>query len=189
MDTIVGMLFSQAIMFFIIVTTAATLNAKGITEILTATQAAEALRPIAGNFTYLLFAVGIIGIGFLSVPVLAGSSAYAVAETAGMREGLSKKFRKAPGFYAVIAASTLVGMAINWLGIDPIKALYYAAALNGLTAPPLMVLIILIANNKSIMGKFVNKRFSKIVGWIVTIVMSIAGILLIVDLVKGLFVK
>lgn len=189
MDTIVGMLFSQAIMFFIIVTTAATLNAKGITEILTAAQAAEALRPIAGNFAYLLFAVGIIGIGFLSVPVLAGSSAYAVAETAGMREGLSKKSRNAPGFYAIIAASTLVGMAINWLGIDPIKALYYAAALNGLTAPPLMVLIILIANNKSIMGKFVNKRFSKMVGWIVTIVMSIAGILLIVDLVKGLFVK
>ena len=189
MDTIVGMLFSQAIMFFIIVTTAATLNAKGITEILTAAQAAEALRPIAGDFTYLLFAVGIIGIGLLSVPVLAGSSAYAVAETTGMREGLSKKSRKAPGFYGVIAASTLVGMVISWLGIDPIKALYYAAALNGLTAPPLMILIILIANNKNIMGKYVNRRLSKIIGWIITIVMSIAGILLIIDLIKGLFVK
>ncbi len=189
LDTIVGMLFSQAIMFFIIVTTAATLNAKGITDILTATQAAEALRPIAGDFTYLLFAVGIIGTGLLSVPVLAGSSAYAVAEMTGMREGLSKKSRMAPGFYGVIAASTLIGMAINWLGVDPIKALYYAAALNGLVAPPLMVLIILIANNKRIMGRFVNKRFSKIVGWIVTIVMSIAGILLIVDLIKGLFIK
>ena len=189
LDTIVGMLFSQAIMFFIIVTTAATLNAKGITDILTATQAAEALRPIAGDFTYLLFAVGIIGTGLLAVPVLAGSSAYAVAETTGMREGLSKKSGIAPGFYGVIAASTLVGMAINWLGIDPIKALYYAAALNGLAAPPLMVLIILIANNKTIMGKFANKKLSKILGWIITIVMSIAGISLIINLVRGLFVK
>ncbi len=186
-DTIVGMLFSQAIMFFIIVTTAATLNAKGVTDILTATQAAEALRPIAGNFTYLLFAVGIIGTGLLSVPVLAGASAYAVAETIGLKEGLSKKSRVAPGFYGIIAASTLIGMLINLVGIDPIKALYYAAALNGLTAPPLMILIVLIANNKKIMGKFVNKRISNILGWSIVSIMSIAGILLIIDLIRGLF--
>jgi NRAMP (natural resistance-associated macrophage protein)-like metal ion transporter len=185
-DTIVGMLFSQAIMFFIIITTAATLHANGITNIGTASQAAEALRPVAGNLAYLLFAAGIIGIGLLAVPILAGSSAYAVSETIGLKEGLSKKSGLAPGFYGVIAASTLIGMLINWLGIDPIKALYYAAALNGLAAPPLMVLVILIANNKKIMGKFANKRISNIVGWIIVLVMAIAGILLIIDLLKGL---
>jgi len=185
-DTLIGMLFSQAIMFFIIITTAATLHANGITNIQTATQAAEALRPIAGNYSYLLFAVGIIGIGLLAVPVLAGSSGYAVAETLGLKEGLSKNSRKAPGFYSVIAISTLIGMSISWLGIDPIKALYYAAALNGLAAPPLMALILLIANNKKIMGKYVNKKFSSILGWMITIIMFIAGILLIFDLIKGL---
>jgi len=185
-DTILGMLFSQAIMFFIIVTTASTLNANGITNITTASQAAEALRPLAGNLTYLLFATGIIGTGFLAIPVLAGSSAYAVAETAGLKEGLSKKFGRAPGFYGVIAASSFVGMLISWLGIDPMIALYYAAALNGLVAPPLMVLIILIANNKSIMGKYVNNRISRIIGWVIVLVMSITGILLIIDLLKGL---
>jgi Mn2+/Fe2+ NRAMP family transporter len=185
-DTIVGMFFSQAIMFFIIITTAATLHAKGITNIGTASQAAEALRPVAGNFAYLLFAIGIIGTGLLAVPILAGSSAYAVAETIGLKAGLSKKSRLAPGFYGIIAVSTLIGMLISWLRIDPIKALYYAAALNGLAAPPLMAIVILIANNKKIMGKFVNKRISNIVGWMIVTVMAIAGILLIIDLIKGL---
>jgi len=185
-DTIVGMLFSQAIMFFIIITTAATLHANGITKIATASQAAEALRPVAGNFAYLLFAAGIIGTGLLAVPILAGSSAYAVAETIGLKEGLSKKFRLAPGFYIVIAASTLIGMLISWLGIDPIKALYYAAVLNGLAAPPLMALVILTATNKKIMGKYVNKKISNILGWIIVLVMTLAGILLIIDLFKGL---
>jgi NRAMP (natural resistance-associated macrophage protein)-like metal ion transporter len=185
-DTIIGMFFSQAIMFFIIITTAATLHANGITNIKTASQAAEALRPVAGNLAYLLFAAGIIGIGLLAVPILAGSSAYAVTETFGLKSGLSKKSGLAPGFYGVIAASTLIGMLISWLGIDPIKALYYAAALNGLAAPPLMILVILIANNKNIMGKFVNKRISNIAGWVIVLVMAIAGILLIIDLLKGL---
>ena len=184
-DTIIGMFFSQAIMFFIIITTAATLHAKGITNIETASQAAEALRPVAGNLAYLLFAAGIIGTGLLAVPILAGSSAYAVAETTGLKAGLSKKPGRAPGFYGVIAASTLIGMSINLLGINPIKALYYAAALNGLAAPPLMALIILIANNKNIMGKFVNKRISNVVGWMIVLVMAIAGILLIIDSLKG----
>jgi NRAMP (natural resistance-associated macrophage protein)-like metal ion transporter len=185
-DTIFGMFFSQAIMFFIIVTTAATLHSHGITDIKTASQAAEALRPVAGNFAYLLFATGIIGTGMLAVPVLAGSSAYAVAETTGMKEGLGKRAGRAPDFYAIIAVSTLVGALISWLGIDPIKALYYSAALNGLTAPPLMILILLISNNKKIMGKYVNKRISNLIGWVITSVMSIAGILLIIDLLKGL---
>ena len=189
LDTIVGMLFSQAIMFFIIITTAVTLHANGITVIENASQAAEALRPVAGDFAYLLFSVGIIGTGFLAVPVLAGSSAYAVAETFGLKEGLSKKTGRAPGFYVVIAASTFIGMLINWLGIDPFKALYYSAALNGLSAAPLMVLVIMTANNKKIMGKFVNKKISNIIGWAIVIVMSIAGIMLIVDMVKGMLIK
>jgi len=184
-DTIIGMFFSQAIMFFIIITTAATLHAKGITNIGTASQAAEALRPVAGNLAYLLFAAGIIGTGLLAVPILAGSSAYAVAETAGLKAGLSKKPGRAPGFYGVIAASTLIGMSINLLGINPIKALYYAAALNGIVAPALMVLVILIANNKEIMGKFVNKRISNIAGWVIVLVMGIAAILFIIDSLKG----
>jgi len=189
LDTIVGMLFSQAIMFFIIITTAVTLHSNGITVIENASQAAEALRPVAGDFAYLLFSVGIIGTGFLAVPVLAGSSAYAVAETFGLKEGLSKKTGRAPGFYVVIAASTFIGMLINWLGIDPFKALYYSAALNGLSAAPLMVLVIMTANNKKIMGKFVNKKISNIIGWAIVIVMSIAGIMLIVDMVKGMLIK
>ena len=180
------MVFSQAIMFFIIITTAVTLHANGITNIASASQAAEALRPVAGDFAYLLFAAGIIGTGLLAVPILAGSSAYAVTETLGLKEGLSKKTKLAPGFYGVIAASTLVGMAISWMGIDPIKALYYAAALNGLAAPPLMVLIILIANNKKIMGKFVSKKFGNIAGWIIVLFMSMAGIFLLVDLIRNL---
>jgi Mn2+/Fe2+ NRAMP family transporter len=118
-DTVAGMFFSQIIMFFIIVITAATLHANGITQIQTAPQAAEALKPLAGDFAYLLFAAGIIGTGLLAVPVLAGASAYAVAETSGLKEGLGKKFSKAPGFYAAIAISTLVRMSLDWLGINP----------------------------------------------------------------------
>jgi len=184
-DTIIGMFFSQAIMFFIIITTAATLHAKGITNIGTASEAAEALRPVAGNLAYLLFAAGIIGTGLLAVPILAGSSAYAVAETTGLKAGLSKKPGRAPGFYGIIAVSTLIGMSISLLGINPIKALYYAAALNGIAAPALMVLVILIANNKDIMGKFVNKRISNIAGWVIVLVMTIAAILFIIDSLKG----
>lgn len=173
-------------MFFIIVTTAATLHLSGTGTIETASQAAEALRPLAGDLAYVLFAAGIIGTGLLAVPVLAGSSAYAVAETTGWREGLSKRARMAPGFYAVIAASTLVGMSLDWFGIDPIRALYYAAALNGLAAPPLMVLIIMIANRKDVMGRFVNSRASNVLGWTIVVVMALAGVALIVNLVTGL---
>lgn len=184
-DTVTGMLFSQIIMIFIIVITATTLNSSGITTIQTAEQAAEALRPLAGNLAYLLFATGIIGTGLLAVPVLAGASAYAVAETIGMKEGLGKKLGSAPGFYAVIAISTLIGMSLDWLGINPMKALYYTAALNGLAAPPLMALVIKIANRKDIMGKFVNSRMSNIVGWTITLIMTLAGLALIVNLMIG----
>lgn len=184
-DTIAGMSFSQIIMFFIIVTTAATLHAGGITSIHTASQAAEALRPLAGDLAYLLFAAGIIGTGLLAVPVLAGSSAYAVAETVGMKEGLGKKPRLAPGFYAVIAGSTLIGMSLELLGINPITALYYTAALNGLTAPPLMALVIMIANKKDVMGRFVNSRASNVLGWVIVFIMTLAGFALIVNLAIG----
>lgn len=184
-DTIVGMFFSQIIMVFIIVITAATLHASGVTTIQTASQAAEALRPLAGDFAYLLFAVGIIGTGLLAVPVLAGASAYAVAETIGLKEGLGKKLSSAPGFYAVIAISTLIGMSLDWIGIDPMKALYYTAALNGLAAPPLMALVIIIANRKDVMGSFVNSRVSNILGWTIMLVMTLAGIALIVNLITG----
>lgn len=185
-DTVVGMFFSQAIMFFIIVTTAGTLHAKGIINITTATEAAQALRPVAGNLTYLLFAIGIIGTGLLAVPILAGASAYAISETIGWKEGLSKKFASAPGFYIIIAASTLVGMIINWVGIDPMKALYYAAALNGVVAAPLIIILIFIANNKKIMGCYVNNKASNVLAWIIAFVMAVAGIALIVSMVTGL---
>ena len=185
-DTIVGMFFSQAIMFFIIITTAATLNAHGINNISTATEAAAALKPMAGNLAYLLFATGIVGTGLLAVPILAGSSAYAITETTGLKAGLSKKFKLAPGFYLIIAASTLVGMVINWVGINPITALYYAAALNGVVAAPLLFLLIFIANNKKIMGRYVNTRKSNILAWIIAVVMTIAGIALVIQVLQGL---
>jgi len=185
-DTVIGMFFSQIIMFFIIVITAATLHTNGITSIQTAAQAAEALKPLAGNLAYLLFAAGIIGTGLLAVPVLAGASAYAVSETIGIKEGLGKKLTRAPGFYAVIALSTLIGMSIDWLGINPMTALYYSAALNGLAAPPLMALVIMIASRKDIMGhRFVNSTLSTILGWIIVIIMSLAGIALLFSLVTG----
>ncbi len=185
-DTIIGMLFSQAVMFFIIVATSATLHENGITDIKTASQAAEALRPLAGDLAYLLFAAGILGTGLLAVPILAGASAYATAEMMGIKEGLSKKPGKAKGFYGVIAASTLLGLIISWIGIDPYKGLYYAAVFNGLAAPPLMVMIVLISNNKKVMGKYVNSTFSNIMGWIIILIMTATGLLLIYDLTIGL---
>lgn len=184
-DTVVGMSYSQVIMFFIIVTTAATLHAGGIIKIQTASQAAEALRPLAGDLAYLLFTVGIVGTGLLAVPVLAGASAYAVAEMVGLKEGLSKKLGQAPVFYVVIAASTLIGMSLDWVGINPITALYYSAALNGLVAPPLMALIIMIANRKDIMGRFVNSRVSNVLGWVIVLIMALVGVALIASLATG----
>ena len=179
LDTNVGMLFSSLVMFFIIVTTASTLRTHGITHIDTAVQAAQALKPFAGNFAFLLFAIGIIGTGLLAIPVLAGSSAYAVAEIFNWKEGLNKKFKRAPGFYGIIIASTLIGIIINFLPIKPFAMLYYTAIINGIAAPPIMVLIMLIANNKNIMGKYSNTAFSNIMGWIITIIMTSASIALL----------
>lgn len=175
-DTIVGMFFSNIVMFFIIVVTAATLHSHGITTIQTADQAAEALRPLAGNFAFLLFAGGILGTGLLTVPILAGSASYAVAETLGWREGLNLKFKRAHGFYLVIAVATLIGLLINFSPIKPFQMLYYSAIVNGIAAPPLLILIMIIANNKKIMGSYANKRVSNVLGWTITIVMTIASL-------------
>ncbi len=181
-DVISGMLFSNLIMWFIIATTGSTLFPNGITDIDTAPKAAEALRPIAGNFAYLLFATGILGTGLLAVPILAGSAAYAIAETFRLRKGLYLKLGQAPLFYGVIAFSTLIGSAINLVGINPIKALYYTAALNGVVAPPLLLMIMLISNNENIMQNRVNGFISNAMGWITTIGMSMAAIALLVSL-------
>jgi len=174
-DVMSGMLVSNLVMWFIIITTASTLFRHGINEIDSAAKAAEALRPIAGRFASVLFAAGIVGTGLLAVPILAGSSAYAMAETLRWREGLYLKLRQAWGFYGVIAFSTMLGAAMNFVGINPIKALYYSAVVNGLVAPPLLWLIMLIGNNSEIMEDKVNGKMSNILGWFTTIAMTMAA--------------
>jgi NRAMP (natural resistance-associated macrophage protein)-like metal ion transporter len=181
-DITAGMLFSNVVMWFIIVTSASTLFRNGINNIDSATKAAEALRPLAGDFAYLLFAIGIIGTGLLAVPVLAGSTAYAVAETFHMREGLSLKLKQAPGFYAVIVVSILVGASINFIGINPIQALYYSAVINGIVAPPLLVMIMLIGRNREIMKGETNGPVSNVMGWLTTVLMTAAAAALLMSL-------
>nr|WP_088311077.1 divalent metal cation transporter [Novosphingobium sp. B 225] len=179
-DTLVGMGFSHLTALFIIVATAATLNAHGVTDITSAAQAAEALRPIAGDLAFALFAIGIIGTGLLAVPILAGSAAYAVSETFGWTEGLDRKPREAKAFYGVIALATAGGIALNFIGIDPMKALYWAAVVNGLLAPPLMVVTMLIAQNRKVMGQLVLGRGLAFGGWLSTAVMwVVAGVFLL----------
>lgn len=178
-DTYAGMFFSNLIMFFIIIATGATLHQNGITSIETANQAALALAPIAGDFASLLFTLGIVGTGLLAVPVLAGSMSYAVAEVFGWREGLSVDFAKARGFYGVIILSTLAGFLLNFIGINPISALYFSAVVNGIIAPFLIFLIIAIGNNKEIMGSKVNGVMSNTVGILTGILMSVFALLLI----------
>jgi NRAMP (natural resistance-associated macrophage protein)-like metal ion transporter len=176
LDTVVGMFFSNLVMFFIIATSASTLGANGILKIETADQAAQALRPLAGDFAYVLFALGIIGTGFLAVPILAGSASYALSESFNWKAGLSKKFRDAHGFYGVITLATLVGLLVNFTPIKPFQMLYYTAVLNGICAPPLIVIILLIANNKKIMGKYTNNKLSNFLGIAIAVIMGIAAI-------------
>lgn len=176
-DTMVGMAVTHITALAIVIATAATLHANGITSIDSAAQAAEALRPIAGNLTFLLFAFGIIGIGLLAVPVLAASAAYALSETFNWAEGLDHKPREAKAFYAAIAVAVTGGFLLNLLNIDPMRALYWTAVINGLLAPPLMVLTILIARNPRIMGRLAISRPLEIGGWIGTAVMTLAGVL------------
>jgi Mn2+/Fe2+ NRAMP family transporter len=184
-DVAVGMVVSNLVAWFIIATTASTLNRIGITHIDSAAKAAEALRPIAGPFAFAIFAVGIIGTGLLAVPILAGSAAYAVADTLKLPEGLSLKLHQAPGFYAVIVLAMLGGVAVNLIGINPIVALYYTAVINGLISPPLLLMLMLIGNNRSIMKNRVNGRLSNILGWITTLAMTAAAIALLVSFRPG----
>ena len=173
-DTYIGMGYSNVISLFIIVAPAATLNANGITNIQTSAQAAEALRPIAGVFTFALFATGIIGIGLLAVPVLAGSGAYALGEALGWTTGLDRQPLDAKAFYGTIAVSTLIGIGINFIGLDPIKALFWSAVINGVVAVPLMVIIMLMAMRQDVMGRFVLPRALWAMGWLCTGAMAIA---------------
>jgi NRAMP (natural resistance-associated macrophage protein)-like metal ion transporter len=173
-DTLTGMGFSTIVSLAIVFATAATLNAHGITDITTSAQAAEALRPIAGPFAFALFAIGIIGTGLLAVPVLAGSAAYAVTEMAGVSGSLDAKPLKARLFYATIAITTLLGASLNFVGIDPAKALYWAAIVNGVLAAPLMAVMMLIVCNPRAMGRLTLSRGATILGWIATAVMTLA---------------
>lgn len=173
-DTVVGMIFSNLVSFFIILTTAATLNANGITDIDTADQAAMALLPFAGQYAFLLFAAGIIGTGLLAVPVLAGSASYAVSESLGWREGLGRKFSRARGFYGVIVLACLVGLFVNFLPVSPMKMLYYAAVLNGIIAPLLLFFILRIAGDRRVMGEYANSKTMNALGSATVALMSLA---------------
>lgn len=178
-DVDFGMLFSNLVMFFIILTTGSVLFNGGIHKIDTVEQAAQALKPLAGNAAYLLFSVGIIGTGLLAIPVLSGSLSYIITETFGWKEGLDKKFHEAKAFYIVIAISLILGLSMNYIGISPIKALIYSAILYGLTAPVLIAIILHISNNKKIMGKFTNGKTSNILGFATLVLMTVAAVVLI----------
>jgi NRAMP (natural resistance-associated macrophage protein)-like metal ion transporter len=184
-DTAAGMVFSEVVAYFIILASGATLFAAGKTDVTSATDAAQALRPLAGDAAALLLAVGLIGAGVLAVPVLTGSAAYGVSEAFGWRSGLDRKLTRAPQFYAVIIAATLVGMAINFLGIPPITALVLSAVLNGIVAAPLIILIMLVSNDRAAMGERTNGRLLNVIGWATAIVMSVAAVGLIVTTILG----
>lgn len=181
-DVWVGMFFSNIVMFFIILTSGAVLHTAGTTNIQSAAQAAEALRPLAGQATFLLFAIGIIGVGMLAVPVLAGSAAYALAESFRWKEGLYRKLKNAYAFYGVLGAAMFVGFILNFVGLDPIHALIYAAIANGIVAPIVLYFIVSISGRRSIMGSFVNSRIVDFVGWATTIVMAIVAVASIIVL-------
>ena len=178
-DVDFGMGFSGMVMYFIILTTGTVLFNGGVHNIDTVEQAATALKPLAGNLAYLLFAVGVIGTGLIAIPVLSGSLSYIYTETFGWKQGLDKKFSQAKGFYIIIAISLLLGLALNYVGISPIKALIYTAILYGITAPVLIAIILHISNNKSIMGEFTNKRTTNVLGFAALIIMTVAAVALI----------
>jgi Mn2+/Fe2+ NRAMP family transporter len=178
-DVDIGMLFSNIVMFFIILTTGTVLYNSGIHQINTVEAAAEALRPLAGELAYVLFATGIIGTGLLAIPVLSGSLSHIACETFGWEEGLDHKFHEARPFYTIIALSLLVGLSLSYLGISPIKALIYSAILYGVTAPVLIAIILHICNNKKVMGNFTNSKKSNILGGLALILMSFSAIALI----------
>ncbi len=181
-DTYIGMGYSNLIAFFVILATAVTLNAHGVTSIQTAAQAAIALKPIAGDLASALFALGIVGTGFLAIPTLAGSAAYALSEAMGWREGLELKFSEARGFYIIIGVAILGGVAVSYSPIDPIKALFWSAVVNGVVAVPLMAIIMLLVTRKSLMGVFVATPWQRLGGWAATAVMALAAVLMFVTM-------
>lgn len=183
-DVKMGMVLANIVFFFIIVTTAQILFRNGITEINSPQEAAMALKPLAGNFAYFLFAFGIIGTGLLAVPVLAGSGAYALAEIMKWKEGLELKYNQAKGFYAVITLSIIFGLALNFFGINPIKALYWAAYLNGIIALPLLIVIMIVGNDKKIMGEETHPGWVKLFGWLAVVFMLLAIIFSIALAIK-----
>lgn len=182
LDTWAGMVASQVTSWFIIVTAAGSLHAAGRTDITTATEAAQALQPLvrtfphAGEIAQGLFALGIVGLGLLAVPIFAASASYALADTFSWQEGLYRTLREAPQFYGVMAAATLAGLGINLVGINPIKALVYAVVINGVVAVPLILLILLVSNNRAIMGSYVNRRWVNVVGWATFVAMGMAAL-------------
>jgi NRAMP (natural resistance-associated macrophage protein)-like metal ion transporter len=181
-DTLVGMAFSNIVALAIIMATAATLHVQGISQIGSAAQAAQALRPIAGEFAFLIFALGIIGTGLLAVPVLAGSAAFAVSETRGWKEGLEYQPQQAVRFYSIIVAATVAGVVLDWANVNPIKALFWSAVLNGIAAAPLMAAMMILASRRKVMGKFTCSRPLSIFGWAATAIMAAATLLLFASL-------
>ena len=179
-DTYLGMAFSNLIAFFIILTTAVTLFAAGKTDIQTSAQAAEALRPIAGELAFVLFTLGIVGTGLLALPVLAGSAAYALSEAVGWKSGLEKRWSDARGFYAVITLATLIGLGIDYTPVDPIKALFWSAVLNGVIAVPIMAAMMVVATRRKEMGDFTATTGQRWMGWIATAVMAAAASAMII---------
>jgi NRAMP (natural resistance-associated macrophage protein)-like metal ion transporter len=178
MDTYIGMGFSNLIAFFIMLTAAVTLHQHGVRDIQTSAQAAEALRPIAGEYAFLLFSAGIVGTGLLAVPVLAGSAAYAVAESFRWRIGLGRRLLEARGFYMILIVATLLGVMLNFTSIDPIKALFWSAVINGVIAVPIMVIMMSMAAKPEIMGKFIVTSRLQILGWLATAVMALAVLMM-----------
>jgi Mn2+/Fe2+ NRAMP family transporter len=183
-DVGVGMLFSNFVMYFIILTTAATLHAHGTTDVTTAEEAAQALRPLAGDAAYWLFTLGIVGTGILSVPILAGSCAYAIAEAAAWRGSLDHRPKDARGFYAVVAVAMLVGLALDFLGFNAVAMLFWCAVVNGVLAPPLIVLIVLLTSDPTVMGQNrTNPLWLRALGWLTALVMASASVAMVVTAV------
>jgi Mn2+/Fe2+ NRAMP family transporter len=175
-DVVTGMFFASLVMYFIILTTAATLHTNGITRVTTASRAAEALRPLAGAGAYWLFTIGLIGTGMLGVPVLAGSSAFAISEAMAWRASLDRPPRLAPKFYTVLGTAMMLGLAVNCSGMDAVKMLFLAAVANGILAPPLIALIVLLTGDKMVMGDHVNPAFLRWLGWLTAAIMTLAAV-------------
>ncbi|GBL41191.1 iron transporter [Nitrosopumilaceae archaeon] len=185
MDVMMGMGFAQITMWFIIMTAAGTLHTNGVTDIITADQAAKALEPLvqtfpnSGQIAKTIFALGVIGTGMLAIPILSGSSAYALSEGFGWKQGLSKKFKEAKSFYLIIASSTVVGLWINFMGLDPIRALFYTAIINGIIAVPLLIAVIKVANDNKILHTHTNRKLSNVLGWVTVAIMGFSIIIMI----------